>query len=81
MTAPFDQALPAADRYHLVVKFSPDPDGPAVEGTWTNGATALRKFTSWVGSHGSERGVRITLEAETGGVRTIVKQWPVDTPH
>jgi hypothetical protein len=45
------------------------PDGPAVEGTWTDGTVALEKFVGFVGSHGSVAGVTITLWSEVGGRR------------
>ncbi|MFF4409764.1 hypothetical protein [Streptomyces sp. NPDC001404] len=76
---PSRSALPEADWYHLTVRFS---GGPAVvEGTWAEGTTALRKFSSWVGSHGNVAGVVITLEAEIDGVRTTVRQWPDEPPQ
>ncbi|MFI9206388.1 hypothetical protein [Streptomyces sp. NPDC053048] len=81
MTDPHDQApLPDAEQYHLVIRFH-GPDGPAVTGTWTSGTTALEKYRRWIGTHGSTPGVTITLEAETAGVRTTVKQWTVEHPQ
>ncbi|MFV8133227.1 hypothetical protein [Streptomyces syringium] len=74
MTAPTESPLPGAEQYHLTVRFR--PDGPAVQGTWASGTTAIRKFRSWIGTHATQ-GVTITLEAETDGIRTSVKQWPL----
>lgn len=74
MTA--EDELPDAEQYHVVVRFR--PDGPPVTGTWTSGATALEKYRRWIGTHGSVPGVLITLEAETAGVRTTVKEWTVE---
>ncbi|WP_370424294.1 hypothetical protein AB8O64_36700 (plasmid) [Streptomyces sp. QH1-20] len=75
MTVPDEAPLPDAEQYHLTVRFR--PGGPAVEGTWASGTTALRKYRSWIGTHGSVNGVTITLETETGGIRRSVKRWPL----
>ncbi|MFB7649418.1 hypothetical protein ACFC0S_15825 [Streptomyces sp. NPDC056084] len=50
-------------------------DGPGIEGTWADGAVALMKFRSFVGSHGSRDGVTITLVQESGGHTERLRTW------
>lgn len=64
------------ERFHVTMTFR--PGGPAVAGTWTDGAIALRKFRSWVGSHGSRGGVVIELSRESGGPGTLLRTWTAD---
>ncbi|MDX3165774.1 hypothetical protein PV516_18490 [Streptomyces scabiei] len=66
----------AAEQFHVTVTFR--KNGPAVEGTWTDGAVALEKFLGFVGSHGSVGGVTITLWAEAGGEREELRTWTKD---
>lgn len=79
MSGPSDDGLPRrqssdqAKRFHVTVQFR--PNGPSVEGTWADAAVALRKFRSWVGTHGSQEGVTVTLWEEQGGSRTAVRTW------
>jgi hypothetical protein len=49
--------------------------GPAIEGTWADGEGALRKFRALVGTHGSVRGVTITLKADVGEEREPLRTW------
>ncbi|MFG3157191.1 hypothetical protein ACGF7W_34735 [Streptomyces sp. NPDC048219] len=49
--------------------------GPAIEGTWADGEVALRKFRALVGTHGSVRGVTVTLEVDAGEEREPVRTW------
>lgn len=47
---------------------------PLMHGWWGSEATARRKFTTWVGEHGSRTGARVTLtDEETGETLT---EWP-----
>lgn len=54
------------------------PGGPAVEGSWRDPATAVRKSRSFIGTHGSVDEVLIVLaeETETGwrALRTWAKE-------
>ncbi|MER5302162.1 hypothetical protein ABT039_22265 [Streptomyces lasiicapitis] len=63
-----------ASTFHVTLQFS--PDGPSVEGSWGDAGTALRKFRSWVGTHGSRDGVVIKLtEQEADGRATVLRIW------
>ncbi|MGQ3551673.1 hypothetical protein [Streptomyces rochei] len=47
---------------------------PLMHGWWGSETTARRKFTAWVGEHGSRPGARVTLtDEETGETLT---EWP-----
>ncbi|MDX2825990.1 hypothetical protein PV416_34220 [Streptomyces ipomoeae] len=65
MSGPAAEQPVTAEQFHVTVTFR--KDGPAVQGTWTDGAVALEKFLGLVVSHGSAAGVTITLWAETNG--------------
>lgn len=45
--------------FHVKMQFA--QGGPAVEGTWADGGTALDRYREWVGSHGSLSGVKISM--------------------
>lgn len=58
-------------RFHLRLV----ADGREVmHGWWDNEATARRKFTRWIGEHGSMPGARITLVDEETGDE--LDSWP-----
>ncbi|WP_333745712.1 hypothetical protein [Streptomyces sp. IBSBF 2950] len=76
MSGPEADQAAVAERFHVTVTFR--ADGPAVEGTWTDGTVALGKFVGFVGSHGSVTEVTITLWAETGGEREPLRTWTKD---
>lgn len=60
-------------RFHLTLAC----DGqPVMHGWWASEATARRKWTAWIGEHGSRPDARITLlDEETG---TVLTTWPED---
>lgn len=60
-----------ASRYHLTVTTD---DQTLLHGWWGSEATARRKYTSWIGEHGSRPGARITLTDEETG--TLLTEWP-----
>ncbi|MGD1219407.1 hypothetical protein AB9Q10_13350 [Streptomyces krungchingensis] len=63
-------------RYHLTLSAG---DKPVMYGWWPDLATAERKFTSWIGEHGSVDGARIVLtELGESGHTQMLKQWPSD---
>jgi hypothetical protein len=58
-------------RYHLTLTV----DGrPVMHGWWGTEETARRKFTRWIGEHGSMAGARITLVDEVTGA--TLTTWP-----
>ncbi len=63
--------------HHVTVAFQPGP--PGVKGAWADGAVAEKKFRGFVGTYGSQEGVRIELLEETaGGQLIVVKRWTKD---
>ncbi|MFE9252895.1 hypothetical protein [Streptomyces sp. NPDC007088] len=66
-------------EFHVTVQFA--EGGPAVTGTWTSEATALRKFREFIGSHGSMEGVTITLWEGTVRGWTRLQPWSPETPE
>ncbi|MGX1116379.1 hypothetical protein RKD37_001742 [Streptomyces ambofaciens] len=60
-----------AGRYRVTVT----TDGqPLLRGWWTDETVARRKYTSWIGEHGSRPGARVILvDEETGKTLT---EWP-----
>ncbi|MEV6179940.1 hypothetical protein [Streptomyces sp. NPDC052015] len=68
------EASPAEGRYKVTVTI----DGARlIEGWWDDQATAARKYSSWIGEHGSRPGARVTLT--DGAIGTVLTSWP-DTP-
>lgn len=63
------------DRYCLTLTIR---DRTIARGWWSDGATADRKFLSWIGERGGMDGTRITLtdEADDG---QVLKSWPGPT--
>lgn len=61
-------------RYHLTLSSGGEP---VMQGWWADLATAERKFTRWVGEHGTVTGARITLVDEETG--TVLTTWPDET--
>lgn len=61
-------------RYHLTLYTG---DRPVMHGWWGKRATAERKFTRWIGEHGSVTGARIVLVDERK--RRVLKSWPDET--
>ncbi|WP_121703327.1 hypothetical protein [Streptomyces sp. E5N298] len=60
-----------AGRYRVTVT----TDGESlIQGWWGSQATARRKFTSWIGEHGSRPGARVTLADEE--TDTVLTEWP-----
>jgi len=59
------------ERYHLTLTAA---DRPIMHGWWAGRATADRKFTLWIGEHGSVPGARITLVDGTTG--ETLTTWP-----
>lgn len=61
-------------RFHLTLAC----DGKLVmHGWWASEATARRRWTAWIGEHGSRPGARITLvDEETGATLT---EWSGET--
>ncbi|MFE6429397.1 hypothetical protein ACFVOB_28550 [Streptomyces rochei] len=58
-------------RYRVTVTVQ---SRPLMHGWWGSEATARRKFTTWVGEHGSRPSARVTLtDEETGETLT---EWP-----
>ncbi|MET9959654.1 hypothetical protein ABZ128_11410 [Streptomyces sp. NPDC006326] len=62
-------------RFHVSMTFT--PGGPNVEGAWETEASAVKRFRSFIGTHGSD-GVTITLWAETDGIRHRLRTWTKD---
>jgi hypothetical protein len=58
-------------RYHLTLFAGTQP---VMHGWWGKRATADRKFTRWIGEHGSVDGARITLVDEQE--QLVLKSWP-----
>ena len=50
---------------------------PVMHGWWADLATAERKYTRWIGEHGSVDGARITLADEEE--QRLLKTWPATT--
>lgn len=61
-------------RYHLALASG---DRPVMHGWWADLATAERKYTRWIGEHGTVTGARITLVDEETG--TVLTTWPDET--
>ena len=61
-------------RYHLTLLAGGEP---VMHGYWADLATAERKFTRWIGEHGTVTGARITLVDEETG--TVLTTWPDET--
>lgn len=58
-------------RYHLTLT----SDGrPVMHGWWASEVTARRKWTAWIGEHGSRPGARVTLDDEETGA--TLASWP-----
>lgn len=47
-----------------------------MHGYWADQATAERKYTRWIGEHGSVAGARVTLVDEATG--SVLRSWPDD---
>ncbi|GHJ04850.1 hypothetical protein TPA0906_67150 [Streptomyces olivaceus] len=60
-----------AGRYRVTVTTAGDP---LIQGWWGDETVARRKFSSWVGEHGSRAGARVTLVDEETGER--LTEWP-----
>ncbi|MFF4346842.1 hypothetical protein [Streptomyces sp. NPDC001530] len=61
------------ERYHLTLTTNGQP---VMHGWWADLATAERKFTSWIGEHGSVAGARVTLVDEAEA--RVLKSWPTE---
>ncbi|WP_432130680.1 hypothetical protein [Streptomyces tendae] len=60
-----------AGRYRVTVTI----DGqPLVQGWWDDETVARRKYTAWIGEHGSRPGARVTLADEETGEQ--LTEWP-----
>jgi hypothetical protein len=67
-----DGAVTAApQRFHLMLATG---DRPVMHGWWAALATAERKYTAWIGEHGSVDGARIALVDEQE--QRVLKAWP-----
>ncbi|MER6914007.1 hypothetical protein ABT354_20230 [Streptomyces sp. NPDC000594] len=79
MTGKRTGGLPAgageeSERFHVVLTFR--DGGPAVEGTWSDRATALEKLAQFIGSHGSVPGTAVVLWRErSDGRRDRLRTW------
>ncbi len=63
--------MTGAGRHHLTVTTE---GRPLLHGWWGSEVVARRKFSAWLGEHGSRPGARVTLvDEETGAVLT---EWP-----
>ncbi|UUU37731.1 hypothetical protein [Streptomyces sp. NBC_00162] len=62
--------------HHVTAAFQPGP--PGVKGAWADGADAERKFRGFLGTYGSQEGVRIVLWAESDGERERLRTWTKD---
>jgi hypothetical protein len=60
------------ERYHLTLTTA---GRPVMHGWWAALATAERKYTAWIGEHGSVDGARIVLVDE--GTGETLAEWPV----
>jgi len=58
-------------RYHLTLYTG---DEPVMQGWWAERATAERKFTRWIGEHGTASGARVTLVDEEE--QLALASWP-----
>lgn len=58
-------------RYRLTLYSG---DRPVMHGWWDELRTAERKFTRWIGEHGSVDGARVTLVDTDDG--RVLKSWP-----
>ncbi|WP_228984246.1 hypothetical protein [Streptomyces sp. DH12] len=62
--------------WHVTLQFHP-PHGPVIAGAWENETAAARKWTAWVGTHGSHPTAVIQLtETAPHGHPRLVKTWP-----
>jgi hypothetical protein len=59
------------ERYHLTLTTG---SRPVMHGWWGDLATAERKYTEWIGEHGSVDGARITLVDEQE--QRVLAGWP-----
>jgi hypothetical protein len=59
------------ERFHLVLSAH---GRPVMHGWWGSEETARRKFTRWIGEHGSADGAHITL-TDTA-TDTVLTTWP-----
>lgn len=59
------------ERYHLTLTSGGEP---VMHGYWASLATAERKYTRWVGEHGTVAGARITLVDEQE--QLVLASWP-----
>ncbi|MET7495116.1 hypothetical protein [Streptomyces sp900116325] len=60
------------DRYHLTLTIGART---VMRGSWSDQATAERKYKRWIGERGGVDGARITLTDEADGGR-VLKSWP-----
>lgn len=58
-------------RYHLTLSSAGDP---VMHGYWPDRATADRKFTTWIGEHGTAAGARVALVDEVE--QRVLASWP-----
>jgi hypothetical protein len=58
-------------RYHLTLSTG---GRPVMHGWWGKRATAERKFSSWIGEHGSVSGARVVLVDEQE--QRVLTSWP-----
>lgn len=58
-------------RFHLTLLAG---DEPVMHGWWGERATADRKFTRWIGEHGSVDGARVVLVDEAE--QLVLASWP-----
>ena len=59
------------ERFHLALSAHGQP---VMHGWWGSEETARRKFTRWIGEHGSADGAHITL-TDTA-TDTVLTSWP-----
>ncbi|MGW3197159.1 hypothetical protein ACWDBD_21725 [Streptomyces sp. NPDC001118] len=70
-----NEGAPDPGRYHLLLSSG---GWPVQRGWWYVEETVRRKFTRWVGEHGTLPDARVTLTDEETGEQLAA--WPDDSP-
>ncbi|WP_328974195.1 hypothetical protein [Streptomyces canus] len=61
--------------FHLVLTSA---GRPVMHGWWSDGATAERKFSEWIGSHSAIKGAAVVLAERSADGERVLMSWPVE---
>ncbi|MFI6658052.1 hypothetical protein ACIBL8_21315 [Streptomyces sp. NPDC050523] len=62
--------------FHLVLTSA---GRPVMHGWWSDGATAERKFSEWIGSYSAIKGAAVVLAERSVDDERVLMSWPVES--